>query len=487
MKLVKTLITWAVVLVLIYLGYRFLYPLFKPVGEQFETQTTVVKKGDLSKIVPADGVLVPSVLVEVKSKASGVVESVHVEPGDDVAVGDIIAELDKEEILTQKRQTEADVAAAEAQLVLTKRSLTPQQKASGESAVREAQIAYDNSKSSYERIADMHEKGYATQQELDDAKRTMDSSKENLDEAKKQLDLDLQGAEKEQIAVSEANLLRRKAELDSINEELANTTIRSPIAGTVLTRPVEVGTAVTSGTTGNTGGTVVATIGDLNTMFVQANIDETELGKFNVGDPCRISFDAFQNWVWNGTVSKIYPQGVTAQSGTQFPVDVAIDLASAKEEAPQVTGGGGMMGQGGPGMGNRSGGERSSGGGGERAAGGGNWPGAGGEHAPGGERPAPGAGKEKRPKLYAQLTASVEIVLEDHPDVLILDARYVKYENGQPVCYVLPDPKDEAKREKRELKLGFGDGLRYEVVDGLNAGETVILERPLKQNNQRRP
>ncbi|HES57900.1 MAG TPA: HlyD family secretion protein [Firmicutes bacterium] len=479
MKLAKTLIIWAVVLVLLYAGYRFLYPLFLPEDEEFDTQTTVVREGDLSRVVPADGVLVPSVLVEVKSKASGVVEEVHVEPGDDVAPGDIIAELDKEEILTRKRQIEADVAAAEAQLELTKRSLSPQQKATREAAVRDARLAFDNAQSSYDRIAELFSKGFATEQEMEDAQQALDSARENLEQAEEQLALDLAGAEEEEIAVSQANLLRRKAELDNVSEELANTTIRAPIAGTVLTRPVEIGTAVSSGTSGNTGGTVVATIGDLNTMFVEARIDETELGKVEVGTLCRITFDAFQNWLWEGEVIKIYPQGVSEQSGTQFPVDIKIDLASARQEADQVLGGGGMLRAqaGGPGMGGR--GHGGSG----RPAG-----------APAGAGAASEEGSDeggkpeevKSPTLYAQLTASVEIVLEDHPDVLILDARYVKFEEGQPVCFVLPDPEDTENREKRELTLGFGDGLRYEVVDGLEEGETVLLERPVSQDDRRR-
>lgn len=478
MKLVKTLVIWAVVLVLVYAGYRFLYPLFLPEDEELDTQTTVVRRGDLSRVVPADGVLVPSVLVEVKSKASGVVVEVHVEPGDDVAPGDIIAELDKEEILTRQRQIAADVAAAEAQLELTKRSLSPQQKASREAAVRDAQIAFDNAQSSYDRIAELFAKGFATEQELENAQQALDTARENLQQAEEQLELDLAGAEAEEIAVSQASLLRRRAELDNVNEELANTTIRAPIAGTVLTRPVEIGTAVSSGTSGNTGGTVVATIGDLNTMFVEARIDETELGKVEVGTLCRITFDAFQNWLWEGEVIKIYPQGVSEQSGTQFPVDIKINLDSARQEADQVLGGGGMLRAqaGGPGMGGRGGGARSapgaSGGTGAAAAGG---------SVDGGR-----SDEVKSPTLYAQLTASVEIVLEDHPDVLILDARYVKFEEGKPVCFVLPDPEDTENREKRELTLGFGDGLRYEVVDGVEEGETVLLERPLSQDDRRR-
>ncbi len=67
---------------LIFVVYKYVYPLFKPVKEEMDVQTTEVTRGDLRITVPCDGTVVPRVLVEVKSKASGVVEKLEVEPGD---------------------------------------------------------------------------------------------------------------------------------------------------------------------------------------------------------------------------------------------------------------------------------------------------------------------------------------------------------------------------------------------------------------------
>ena len=95
-------------------------------------------------------------------------------------------------------------------------------------------------------------------------------------------------------------------------------------------------------------------------------------------------------------------------------------------------------------------------------------------------------GKEEKapaiPKLLPQLTASLEIVLEDHPDVVIVPAQYVKFDAGKAFVEVAKNPEDTKVREKREVELGFSDGLRYEIKSGVAEGETVVLEREIKEN-----
>ena len=78
------------------------------------------------------------------------------------------------------------------------------------------------------------------------------------------------------------------------------------------------------------------------------------------------------------------------------------------------------------------------------------------------------------------MTANVEIVLEDHPGVLILPAQYIQYEEGQPYVEIAPEAENTENREKVDIELGFFDGLRYEVTSGLEEGDTVVLERTIE-------
>jgi multidrug efflux pump subunit AcrA (membrane-fusion protein) len=494
-----------------FIGYKFVYPLFKPEPEETDIQTAQVRRGDLRQSVPSDGTVTPAVLVEVKSKASGVVQKIHVEAGDIVVKGDILVELDRKEIEADLRDARAGLESANAQLALAKEDLTPQQRASLESGVRQAEIGVEeagialaDAQASYDRIAEMHARGYATQSELDalqltvnNARQRVQSSEEQLAAAREQLELELEGGQPEQVAMARANVTRAQAAVDNVLEELANTTIRAPQSGTVLTRPVEIGTAVASGTSGATGGTTVATIGDLSSLYVKARIEETDLGRVATGLPVRITFDAYAGWLWNGTVQKIYPQGEDPSAsggqggggqGTRFPVDIAIDLASARQDHDAATEGGPpSMASGGGGGGRR----RPGGGGGGRGRRGG---GGGGGSAPAASAPAPTAEPAeapaeaelpKSPSLFPQMTASVEIVLEDHPDVVIVPAQFVKFEDSKAVVEVAASEEAPEVREKRTVELGFSDGLRYEVKSGIEAGETVVLERVIKDENRR--
>lgn len=494
MRIVRTVITWAIVLAIAFVAYKYVFPLFKPVKAEMDVQTTEVTKGDLRITVPCDGTVVPRVLVEVKSKAAGVVLSLNVEPGDEVKAGQVICELDRQETQAQLKQAMASLTQAKAQLTLTARSLSPQQRASAESAVKSATISRDDAQAKYDRLKKLYDKGYATEEEMSNAKTALDQAEENLTAAQQQYTLDLKGAQPEEIDVAKAAIVKSQAAVDQLKDQLAYSTIRAPQSGTVLTRPVEVGTAVASGTSGFSGGTVVCTIGDLSTLYVKAYIDETDLGKVNVGAPCRIAFDAFQGWIWHGKVKKIYPQGEIATGGgatgsASFQIDIELSQNSAEQDGSAARAGGRGNGGGGRpgGAGRGAGGAASRGGGGGRSPGG--PPGARGaaEGKPGAPGQAEGAAQTPKqpPKLRPQQSASVDIVLDDHPGVLMIPAQYIKYDKDKPYVYVLPDPKDQTKREKRELELGFTDGLRYEIKSGLKEGETVLLERPIKKETPR--
>jgi HlyD family secretion protein len=474
-SIIRVAINLAVVGVLAFLGWKFIAPLFAPEEVETDIQTTAISRGDLRKIVPADGVVEPSILVEIKSKASGLVEAIFVEPGDEVQAGAPIAELDKEQITQNIKESEARLLRSKAQLKKTRRKLTVESQSRLENDIKRSTLSLENAQADYDRIRNLfdHDPPYANESELQDAQATLDQAKLSYDESLRQLKLGQDGGDVDDVAIAEADVEASQADTDRLLDELRYTTIVSPQSGTVLTRPVEIGSAVASATTGNTEGTVVATIADLSTIYVKARIEETDLGNIKVGGICRISFDTYTGWVWDGRIEKIYPQGETGggNGGTRFPVDIAIDLASARQEADAGFGGGGGFG------GARMGGGGGGGGGGRRRPGGG----ASGE-APAAEKPAeekPQAEAEK-PRLFPNMTANVEIVLEDHPAVLILAAQYIQYEEGQPYVEVVADAENTDVRERREIELGFFDGLRYEVVSGVEEGDTVVLERTIE-------
>ena len=79
-----------------------------------------VERGDLARSVVATGKIEPITRVEVKSKASGIIQKLLVNAGDRVKEGDILAERDREQLQARVRQLEANLAAAEANVVASR-------------------------------------------------------------------------------------------------------------------------------------------------------------------------------------------------------------------------------------------------------------------------------------------------------------------------------------------------------------------------------
>ena len=116
-----------------------------------------------------------------------------------------------------------------------------------------------------------------------------------------------------------------QASVDRIREELSYTDIRSPIRGIVLSRLVEVGSAVSSIQTMGAGATTVLSLGDMQDVYVKGKVAESDIGKVQVGLPARISVEAFKQRTFAGKVYKISPLGVEQDNVTSFEVRVSVE------------------------------------------------------------------------------------------------------------------------------------------------------------------
>jgi HlyD family secretion protein len=129
-------------------------------------------------------------------------------------------------------------------------------------------------------------------------------------------------------ANSKAALIRSESGLQLAEERRNDVTIRAPISGMVIERPVEIGTIIASASQNVSGGTILMRMADLATMQVRALIDETDLGRIQPGLDVVIRVEAYPEQAFNGTVLKIEPQAVIDQNVTMFPVLVQLDNSS---------------------------------------------------------------------------------------------------------------------------------------------------------------
>ena len=272
-----------------------------------------VEKGDLAKSVVATGKVTPITKVEVKSKASGIVKKLLVDAGDKVKKGQLLAQLDKEEIEAQVEQSRAAAEASEATL---KGSEADYERAKVDAEGPDVPLL----KRAYERAVGMAKEGVVSTSALEDAQKNYELALNKQNVSKAQVTV-----LKAKIAQSQGQLARDRATLKQLEEQLSYTDIESPIDGIVLSRDVEMGDAVSSILVLGSAATLVMTLGDTSSVYVKGKVDESDIGKVYLGQPARIKVESFKDKTFNGVVTKISPMGVEKDNVTTFEVRVSIN------------------------------------------------------------------------------------------------------------------------------------------------------------------
>ena len=272
-----------------------------------------VEKGDLAKSVVATGEITPITKVEIKSKASGIVKRLYVDAGDRVKKGQLLAELDKEEIQARVAQARAQLEASEASSNGTRADLD---RAKVDAEGPDVPLL----KRAYERAQGMAKEGVVSASALDDAQKNYEMSLNKQNVSKAQLSV-----LKANIGQARAQVAQDRANLKQLEEQLNYTTVTAPIDSIVLSRDVEVGDAVSSILVLGSSATLVMTLGDTSEVYVKGKVDESDIGKVYLGQPARIKVESFKDKSFSGKVTKISPMGVEKDNVTTFEVRVSIN------------------------------------------------------------------------------------------------------------------------------------------------------------------
>jgi HlyD family secretion protein len=272
-----------------------------------------VERGDLAKSVVATGKVEPITKVEIKSKASGIVKKLYVDAGDRVKKGQLLAELDKEEIEARVAQAKAQMEASQASARGTEADL---ERAKVDAEGPDVPML----KRAYDRAQGMAKEGVVSASALDDAQKNYELALNKQNVAKAQLQV-----LKAKIGQAQAQVLQDQANLKQLEEQLGYTTITSPIDGIILSRDVEVGDAVSSILVLGSSATLIMTEGDTSEVYVKGKVDESDIGKVYLGQPARIKVESFKDKTFNGKVTKISPMGVEKDNVTTFEVRVSIN------------------------------------------------------------------------------------------------------------------------------------------------------------------
>jgi HlyD family secretion protein len=245
-------------------------------GKEVEYKLVEVTRDNIVEKALATGQIEPLQEIQVKSKISGIVKTLHVEIGDDVRAGDRL-------ITIAPNPTPLEFAEAKRNLEL-------------------AQVDFDNAQSIFNRKKELFNNGLSSQEQYDIAQAEYSESRLRL-----------------QMGNEKFDLLQKGVTVDGKNEN----TIISPITGTVLEKLVNEGDPVVP-LTSYQAGTPLLSLAPMEKLIFKGTVDEIDVGKLTEGMPCDIKVGALPGEMLEGTLSKISPKAKKEDNTTLFDLEIQI-------------------------------------------------------------------------------------------------------------------------------------------------------------------
>lgn len=273
--------------------------------------TAKVTKTTHEVVVRSQGLIAAGATIEVKSRASGLVQTVHATAGDRVRRDQILLEVDPARSRLNEEEMRNEVENARSQVRIAEDAIDPER----------ASLL----KRKLDRVHELSREGLTTREAVEQAEYDLAAAERAHRNQKQQLE-----AAQRRLEVSQTRL--RRAETES-----AFTTIRAPLDGVVLSRTVEVGSGVTSFSDSAQGGTVLFKIGSLDRLAFEGSLAISDLTKVRAGLKARVLSDAWRTPT-SGTVTYVGQEAMTqSQSASStsraptFQVRLQLDAAASKD------------------------------------------------------------------------------------------------------------------------------------------------------------
>jgi HlyD family secretion protein len=239
-------------------------------GEDQRYKTARTDRGDIVQKVSANGTLNPVVLVNVGTQVSGTISALYVDYNDHVSKGQILARLEPSLLTSQLNQSEANLASAEADVRLAE--------------------------SNGERTQKMFDKQMVSRAAIDQSQQALAAARAKLETARAQVKRD--------------------------QTNLAYTVIRSPVAGVVVARDVDLGQTVAASFQTPT---LFKIAQDLKRMQIDTSVAEADIGGIKVGQDTSFTVDAFPGREFSGKVRQVRLNPTIVQNVVTYNVVIAVE------------------------------------------------------------------------------------------------------------------------------------------------------------------
>ena len=260
-------------------------------GPEIQVNTAPITRGDISDTVGATGTLQAVTTVQVGSQVSGNISWLGADFNSIVKKGQVIARLDPSLFQAQLQQTTANLNQARANLT------------KAQSDLERTKVQLTDAQQKYARAKELSAKSLLPQSDLDSAKIAVDTAQAML------------ASQQATVAQAQAAVSQSQASVNQSQVNVDHTIIAAPIDGIVTQRNVDVGQTVAASMQAPTLFIIAA---DLTKMQVNANIDESDVGRIRPAQHVTFRVDAYPTETFEGTVAQIRLQPVVVQNVTTY-------------------------------------------------------------------------------------------------------------------------------------------------------------------------
>ena len=245
----------------------------------------------MEDVLVVAGQVKPSVTIELRAEASGIVQSVSAREGDRVSEGSELVRLDSKLAQSALDQAEANLRQAELQDAATKLDLD--------------EDSVELKKKTMERAQSLYKGGLLPKDQLEQRELEWRIATRGLERARRNID------------GSQARIAQAQASVDQARTQLPHTTIRAPFDAFVLRRLVEIGSGVAGVSQSTSGGSVLMTLGDARQSALYAKATAADARRIHPGQAARVRLDVVQSVSTAGDVD-------ASSKLTTFPVVIAL-------------------------------------------------------------------------------------------------------------------------------------------------------------------
>lgn len=263
---------------------------------QITFKTEKVQEQNIQNSVTATGTIEPVTSVSVGTQVSGIVSHLYVDYNSTVHKGQVIAELDKTNLLSQLNSAKAGLQSARASVT----------RAQAEWQSVQANVNYQ--KANYNRYQTLYHKGLVSASDYENARLGYQQAVESS------------ASYQQQVATARQQVAQAEEQVAQAQTNLGYATITSPIDGVVLSKEVEEGQTVAASFSTPE---LFKIAKDLTNMQVVANVDEADIGEVKRGERVSFTVDAYPDDTFQGTVTQVRQEATTTNNVVTYEVVIS--------------------------------------------------------------------------------------------------------------------------------------------------------------------